>query len=394
MSILNFRKQRQYTKNKSGQYDLVSNWTSAETVYDRDGHCVMERLDNALLPMVDGTDNGKLLMVKNGGWAKTQNPIIDQSKNAYTFGTRDDEDTVGDYSVVEGNNNAASGDYSHAEGGSTTASAGYSHAEGFMTIASGNPSHAEGDRTTASGDYSHAEGFGTTASGNSSHAEGTNTTASGYCSHAEGYHTEANHRSQHVFGEYNIEDDSTEESYNPGNYVEIVGNGTTGFPSNARTLDWDGNETLAGKLTTTDVIKTSTWDGTNTSLANTITALSGQYCLKVFFSNVFNDQPRWKDITYSELQTLFNQPSFNLTNYYLDSYVIDYTDSTGETVSIKLSGTTLTLNGGNSIAVSEIIESNVGTGLTVQFKRPAVHDYYMVYLIFKRIPTIYEYVES
>jgi hypothetical protein len=78
----------------------------------------------------------------------------------------------------------------------------------------------------------------------------------------------------------------------------------------------------------------------------------------------------------------------------LDSYVIDYTDSTGETVSIKLSGTTLTSNGDNSIVVGEIIESNVGTGLTVQFKRPAVHDYYMVYLIFKRIPTIYKYVES
>jgi hypothetical protein len=168
----------------------------------------------------------------------------------------------------------ASGKPSHAEGDRTTASGGYSHAEGFMTIASGTSSHAEGDRTTASGGYSHAEGDRTTASGNSSHAEGTNTTASGYCSHAEGYRTEANHRSQHVFGEYNIEDDSTEESYNPGNYVEIVGNGASNNArSNARTLDWDGNEILAGALTTTDVIKTAKWDGTNTSLQTAITAI-------------------------------------------------------------------------------------------------------------------------
>ena len=32
-------------------------------------------------------------------------------------------------------------------------------------------------------------------------------------------------------------------------YVEIVGNGNASTRSNARTLDWSGNETLAGKLT-------------------------------------------------------------------------------------------------------------------------------------------------
>lgn len=92
MSILNFRKQRQYTKNKSGQYDLVSNWTSAETVYDRDGHCVMERLDNALLPMVDGTDNGKLLTVKNGGWTKDMViPNVDSEDDGKVFTVKNGE---------------------------------------------------------------------------------------------------------------------------------------------------------------------------------------------------------------------------------------------------------------------------------------------------------------
>lgn len=80
-------------------------------------------------------------------------------------------------------------------------------------------------------------------------AEGVSTTASAECSHAEGYYTQANSRSQHVFGEYNIADSNATTSAR-GTYVEIVGNGTDDDArSNARTLDWDGNEVLAGKLT-------------------------------------------------------------------------------------------------------------------------------------------------
>lgn len=81
-------------------------------------------------------------------------------------------------------------------------------------------------------------------------AEGFDTTASGYYSHAEGNNTISNHRSQHVFGEYNIYDRSEESAQYRGNYVEIVGNGTSDSSrSNARTLDWNGNEVLAGDLT-------------------------------------------------------------------------------------------------------------------------------------------------
>ena len=133
-----------------------------------------------------------------------------------------------------------------------------SFAEGDNTTASGDSSHSEGYYTTADGDSSHAEGSNTNANGDSSHTEGYGTTASGDCSHAEGYGTTANHAAQHVFGEYNIADPSSATSSQRGNYVEIVGNGTsTSARSNARTLDWDGNETLAGKLslanTTIDV---------------------------------------------------------------------------------------------------------------------------------------------
>ena len=164
-----------------------------------------------------------------------------------------DQYTIGQGAFAEGVGTIASGVISHAEGSGTIASGNESHAEGDGTTASGIQSHAEGYRTTASGDMSHAEGMITAASGHISHAEGYRTTASGVSSHAEGAGTTANHASQHVFGEYNVADPSTARSDVRGTYVEIVGNGTisgkTESRSNARTLDWNGNEVLAGGLT-------------------------------------------------------------------------------------------------------------------------------------------------
>ena len=154
----------------------------------------------------------------------------------------------GSSSHAEGFTTTASGSSSHAEGLQTTASNEYTHAEGCSTIASGNSSHAEGYSTTASGIQSHAEGYFTIASGNSSHAEGSTSTASGVASHSEGNYTVAASRAQHVFGEYNVQDAASNPDQR-GTYVEIVGNGSDGSPSNARTLDWSGNERLAGNIT-------------------------------------------------------------------------------------------------------------------------------------------------
>lgn len=149
--------------------------------------------------------------------------------------------TIGTNSVAEGYDTTASGVQSHAEGGGTTASADQAHSEGGGTTASGVCAHAEGSLTTASGGQAHAEGGGTTASGAQSHAEGAGTTASGVQAHAEGTYTIAAGDSQHVSGRYNIED-------NYDRYAEIVGNGTSFVRSNARTLDWSGNESLAGNI--------------------------------------------------------------------------------------------------------------------------------------------------
>lgn len=166
-------------------------------------------------------------------------------------------------SHTEGESTNATNDYAHAEGYATTAGSRFTHAEGLSTTANGWCGHAEGDHTTAS-TYAHAEGYyttasgdcssaigdNTTASGTGSHSEGYHTTASGNYSHAEGYYTIAEAAVQHVFGQYNKPDTGHgNDSASRGSYVEIVGNGVdSSSKSNARTLDWNGNERLAGSL--------------------------------------------------------------------------------------------------------------------------------------------------
>lgn len=170
----------------------------------------------------------------------------------------------GNHSHAEGRGTVASGENAHAEGYKTTASAHSAHAEGYQNTASGQGAHAEGNNTAATqhsahaegreteatAQIAHAEGYKTKATGNISHAEGHSAVASGFHAHAEGRSTIANHKSQHVFGEFNIADDSIAEGTDRGNYVEIVGSGTAEEErANARTLDWNGNEWLAGSLT-------------------------------------------------------------------------------------------------------------------------------------------------
>ena len=195
----------------------------------------------------------------------------------------------GSYSHSEGNNTTASGSNgSHAEGYTSRATGQSAHAEGYNTLASGIYSHAEGNNTIAGG-YSHAEGYSSNAGGLYSHAEGYATYATDY-SHSEGYYTNAQGSYSHVSGRFNISDASTNipdwvsgSEYKIGDYIrysgytyrciedntdaswdstkwislgtnfykyaEIIGNGVdSSNRSNARTLDWYGNEILAGTL--------------------------------------------------------------------------------------------------------------------------------------------------
>lgn len=93
----------------------------------------------------------------------------------------------------------------------------------------------------AKGVCSHAEGFCTVAEGENSHAEGCETGAEGNFSHAEGRFTVARGDYQHAQGCYNIPDDEHK-------YAHIIGNGFDGTPSNAHTIDWQGNGWFAGTI--------------------------------------------------------------------------------------------------------------------------------------------------
>ena len=81
---------------------------------------------------------------------------VNGEKTAVTVGTRGIGETVGQYSIANGNNVTALGVYSHAEGSGTTASAFYSHAEGGGTTASGYYSHADGYIARAKDDYAYS----------------------------------------------------------------------------------------------------------------------------------------------------------------------------------------------------------------------------------------------
>jgi len=150
-------------------------------------------------------------------------------------------DASGYDAYAEGINTVASGSNSHAEGSSSVASGICAHAEGMSSVASGLNAHAEGMNTLAEGQTSHAEGNKTEATGNSAHAEGLTCKAKGACAHAEGRVTVAAGDDQHAQGHYNIED-------RENRYAHIVGNGRNGLPSNAHTLDWQGNAWFAGDV--------------------------------------------------------------------------------------------------------------------------------------------------
>lgn len=157
----------------------------------------------------------------------------------------------GSYSVGAGYVNAVSGNAAFAEGRGNTVSGNMAHGEGYNNKATAQSAHVEGQGNESNAIAAHAEGYQTKANAQRSHAEGYSTKTNARNAHAEGGGTIANGRSQHVFGEYNVADTYvSDDNSSLGTYAEIVGNGTADAArSNARTLDWNGNEVLAGKLT-------------------------------------------------------------------------------------------------------------------------------------------------
>ena len=193
------------------------------------------------------------------------------------YQTGRDDSTVGANSLAYGAHVQAVGSASQAFGSQTIARGSYSHAEGNQTIAYGSASHAEGAGSVAAANASHAEGTSNVALSSESHVSGrynlpgagaTTAWASGV-TYPRGAVVKSDGRlylciRQHISGRYtgsfNVKeygDDGTTlytvwddlGAAGTTEYAEIIGNGTPSVRSNARTLDWRGNEWLAGNLT-------------------------------------------------------------------------------------------------------------------------------------------------
>jgi hypothetical protein len=161
-------------------------------------------------------------------------PTWDPIGHGITIG--DGNNVSADYAIALGSNNIVSGKYAIGTGYKNTASGLYSFTAGSFNTSSENSTTAIGCYNTASAGYAIAGGY--------------HSTASGGLAIAIGYEVIAKHLCQTAIGMYNVADPSTATVGNRGNYIEIVGNGTgNNARSNARTLDWEGNESLAGSIT-------------------------------------------------------------------------------------------------------------------------------------------------
>lgn len=261
-------------ENDASSYKVSKGTTSVEI--EKDGYVNVDASGNDVNIIADSMKfNGNRLVTKN----EVLTNIVDGSATGSARSVNANS-TIGQNSFAFGSGAKASGDSSQAIGAGTTASGLFSHAEGGGTRAIGQGAHAENEGTTASGQDSHAEGGGTTASGNSAHSEGFGTTASGKGAHAEGKNTIANHLAQHVAGEYNEKDTNAAAADQRGDYIEIIGNGTDdNNRSNARTLDWQGNEVLAGGLKvngTKDVATTDVVVPLNPQTSSATTLVAGK----------------------------------------------------------------------------------------------------------------------
>lgn len=99
------------------------------------------------------------------------------------------------------------------------------------------------------GAYSYAEGSGCVSAGRASSANSYQGISHGDYSCTRNWNVTATHKSQLVKGEFNVTDPSTSPATERGTYVEIIGSGTRDIlRSNSRTLDWQGNMVLSGKL--------------------------------------------------------------------------------------------------------------------------------------------------
>lgn len=157
----------------------------------------------------------------------------------------------GSHSMATGTNNTISGADSYVTGsGNNIKSSGTLMTGSYNTAElRGSNGLVGGTSNSVSNTNAIVAGNNNAVSGINSVATGTGNIASGSNSSVSGENVIANHKSQTVSGEYNVSDSSSAAATARGSYVEIVGNGTAdNARSNARTLDWNGNEWIKGNF--------------------------------------------------------------------------------------------------------------------------------------------------
>lgn len=93
-----FRKQKRYAVDAAGDKQLVSTWTSTDTVYDGEGTDMTTLLATKTVPQATVADNGKTLRVIDGAWAldndgvlQTETPSSDEMYELLFSGTATNE---------------------------------------------------------------------------------------------------------------------------------------------------------------------------------------------------------------------------------------------------------------------------------------------------------------
>lgn len=182
-----------------------------------------------------------------------------------SFGT-----SSGTYSMAIGSSNTAAGYGSIAIGSNAYSEGSYATSIGYLSKAGNQGAIACGQRTNATATGSIAIGYGTDntslltasgvgstaigystpdnqiiSSGTNSVAIGTGAKAASTSSIAFGYNVNSGVENQTALGKYNIAQTSADET----KYGLIFGNGTADARANAFTLDWTGNATFAGTVT-------------------------------------------------------------------------------------------------------------------------------------------------
>ena len=208
---------------------------------------------------------------------------------------------------------------------------------------------------------------------NSSIATGCYTVAEGRYSQAHGYGTRAMSEYQIVFGKLNIED--TENKY-----IEIVGKGTETFKnspskyingtnetvsyqyamrSNARTLDWSGNEVLAGTCTAKEFVYS---DGAKAVKGVTVTTSGSGNVVTGISRSISSDGKITLNVTKGSVSSS-GSPSVSIGTA---------TGSGNAITSLSISNNVITPNKGKTFSLSNHTHDNYLTNDSIQGLAPTL----------------------